>query len=89
MHKNEIFYVVLLRKQAIFTSVQVKFSLAIFKRKDEIFYVMLQLKQATGQLFVEDVYISLLIFYRKRDRRVENLFHFSFMVINASSLLLT
>ena len=69
-----------------FTCVQVNFSLTIFKRKDEICYVVLQLKQVIGQLFVDGVYIFLLIFCRKRDQRVADLFFFSFMEVNADSL---
>ena len=74
VRKDEIFFVVLLRKQAIFHLHLVTFSLTIFRRKDETCYVVLQLKYAIGQLLVEDVYIFILIFCRKRDRRVEDLF---------------
>ena len=74
VRKDETFYVVFYENKRIFTCVQVNFSLTIFQRKDEICYIVLQLKQAIGQLSVEDVYIFLLIFCRKPDRRVEDLF---------------
>ena len=48
--------------------------------------VVLQRKQAIGQLFVEDVYIFPIISFRKRDRRIADLFFFSFMVMKARSL---
>ena len=74
--KDEIFYLVLLRKQVIqvSTCVQINFSLKLFKRKDEICYVILQLKQDIGQLFVEDVCIFQLIFCWKSDQRVDDVF---------------
>ena len=50
------------------------------------FSVVLQRKQAIGQLFVEDVYIFPIISFRKRDRRIADLFFFSFMVMKARSL---
>ena len=50
------------------------------------FSVVLQQKQAIGQLFVEDVYIFPIISFRKRDRRIADLFFFSFMVMKARSL---
>ena len=63
-----------------------KFSYTIAGRKDEIFYIVLQLKQAIGQLFVEDIDIFPITSCRKHDRRIADLFFFSFMVINFSSL---
>ena len=74
LRKVEILYVVLVRKQAIFHQRLSQLFVTIYKRKGEICYVVLQLKQAIGQLFVEDVHIFPLIFCRKRDRRVEDLF---------------
>ena len=74
VRKDEIAYVVLLRKQAIFHLRLDQLFLKIFKQKDEMCYIVLQLKQAIGQHFVEDVSIFLLIFCWKRDRRVEDLF---------------
>ena len=53
------------------------------------FSVVLQEKQAIGQLFVEDVYIFPIIFFRKCDRRIADLLFFllygnegSFIIIN-------
>ena len=70
--------------KGFFTSVYANFWLKIFKRKDEICYVVLQLKQAIGQLFVEHVYIFLLIFCTRRDE--SRISFFPFMVKNATSL---
>ena len=67
-----------------------KFFLTIFRQKDELFYVALERKQVVGQLFVEDIYDFPVIFCKKSDRRMDDIFFlFSFMVINARSLQLT
>ena len=50
------------------------------------FYFVLQRRPAIGQLLVEDVYIFPIITFRKRDRRIANLFFFSFMLMKARSL---
>ena len=50
------------------------------------FYFELQRRPAIGQLLVEDVYIFPIITFRKRDRRIANLFFFSFMLMKARSL---
>ena len=63
-----------IQKQAIFQLRLGQRFVEIFKRKDEICYVVLELKQVIGKLFVEDFYIVLLIFCRKGDQRVEDLF---------------
>ena len=77
-------YTIVGRKNKIFCRVVTKtsdFSLALrsafcwrcFSKKMK-FSVVLERKQAIGQLFVEDVYIFLIISFRKRDRRIADLF---------------
>ena len=57
-----------------------------YLREKVKFYFVLQRRPAIGQLLVEDVYIFPIITFRKRDRRIANLFFFSFMLMKARSL---
>ena len=50
------------------------------------FSVLLQRKQAIFQLFVEDIHVFWIISFRKRDRRIGDLFFFSFEVMKACLL---
>ena len=50
------------------------------------FSVLLQQKQAIDQLFIEGADIFLIMPFKKRDRRIADLFFFCFMVMKAFSL---
>ena len=70
-----------------FAGISVNFSLTYLNEKMKFSVVLLR-KQALGQLFVEDVYIFLIISFslKESDRKIADLFFFSFMVMRTRSL---
>ena len=72
LHKYEIFVT---KTSIFFLLFRSTFRWQYLSKKVE-FSVRLQQKQAIGQLFVEDVYIFLIISFKKRDCRITDLFFF-------------